>query len=323
MKSFFQILSFCLLVLILFPLAGIAQNKTQAVLGLKEGGEWEWVTKSNGTEQYEYKGGAFKPVTSLKVDKKHTDHSFDIQMEGPAWESDKVGYRIYLDWRNAIDIFGKKTDKPVLHKVGLDGFDSYHEMSDWGVDVLKVGSSLGLGSIAFWDGEKANRVAKTDSLFSSIKNLPTEAQVNIIYSGWETGLNKLDLHTQLSIKQGSYFTKYDLNLSKELPNLATGIVKLPNTKIISPEGKKGEWNYFATFGIQTLQDDYLGMAIFFKTDDLIAKTADKYSHVLVLKPEGKKLTYYFGAVWEHDASGIKTEEAFVEFLEKEKEKLTK
>ena len=123
------------------------QQKTQAFLGIKQGGEWVWVTKNNGKQQYEYQGGEFKPVTELKVDTKHTDHSFDIQFEGPGWESDKIGYRLYLDWRNATDIFGKKTHKLVLDGVGLDGFDSYHEVSDWGVDVLKVGSSLGIGSV--------------------------------------------------------------------------------------------------------------------------------------------------------------------------------
>ncbi len=123
------------------------------------------MTKQNGNQQYEYQGGEFKPVGKLLVDEKHTDHSFDIQFEGPGWESDKIGYRIYLDWRNAIDIFGKKTDAMVLHNVGLDGFDSYHEMQDWGVDILKVGSALGIGTLAFWDGEKGGESGKNGPSF--------------------------------------------------------------------------------------------------------------------------------------------------------------
>lgn len=139
--------------------------KTQAEMSIKEGGEWVWLTKNNGNEQYEYKGGTWKNVSSIGVDEKHTDHSFDIRYEGPGWESDKIGYRFYLDWRNAVDIFGKTVDTLVLQNIGLDGFDSYHEMCDWGVDVLKVGGSLGMGSIGHWANETANRVAKTDSLY--------------------------------------------------------------------------------------------------------------------------------------------------------------
>ncbi|NQU86615.1 MAG: DUF4861 family protein [Mariniphaga sp.] len=144
------------------------KSRTQAEISVKEGGVWVWVTKSNGNEQFEYQGGTWKNVTEFEVPEQHTDHSFDIRYEGPGWESDKIGYRFYLDWRNAVDIFGKKVDTMVLQNVGLDGFDSYHEMSDWGVDVLKVGNSLGLGSIGHWENNKALRVETTEKLFSAV-----------------------------------------------------------------------------------------------------------------------------------------------------------
>jgi hypothetical protein len=299
--------------------AGItAQNnkkqKTQAFLGVKEGGEWKWVTKSNGNEQYEYQGGVFKPVNSLKVDEKHTDHSFDIQFEGPGWESDKIAYRLYLDWRNAIDIFGKKTELPVLHKVGLDGFDSYHEMQDWGVDVLKVGSSLGLGSLAFWDGEKAIRVEKTDSIFCGVKSGKKSSTVNINYFGWQINKSKTDLYSTLEIKEGSYLTKYSIELSEILPNMATGIVILPETEFEVIKDIKPGWSCMATFGKQTLQEDMLGMCILYKNDQLISQSKDKYSHVVVLRPENKKLTYYFGAAWQQDASGVQSMDDFIQLI---------
>ena len=292
-------------------------TKTQVCLGVKEGGVWKWVTKENGNQQYEYQGGVFKPVTSLKVDPKHTDHSFDIQFEGPGWESDKIGYRLYLDWRNATDIFGKKTTEKVLHKVGLDGFDSYHEIQPWGVDVLKVGSSLGIGSIAFWDGEKAIRVEKTDSLFCRVENGKKSSEVFVDYFGWQINNIKTNLFSQLEIAEGSYLTKYTIQLTESLPNIATGIVKLPETEIQVFNDIKPGWSCLVTFGKQTLQNDRLGMCIFFKTSQLIHQTEDKFSHVVVLKPENKTLTYYFGAAWEQDASGVKSMDDFKNLLKEQ------
>ncbi|SHF46676.1 protein of unknown function [Mariniphaga anaerophila] len=292
-------------------------QKTQAYLGLAEGGEWKWVTKKNGNEQWEYQGGEFKPVQALKVDEKHTDHSFDIQMEGPAWESDKIGYRIYLDWRNAIDIFGKKTEAPVLHRVGLDGFDSYHEIADWGVDVLKVGSSLGMGSVAFWNGEKAVRVEKTDSIKASVKNYAEKSAVSIDYFGWEINNTRTDLHTTLEIEADAYLTKYTIKSSEEMPNLATGIVVLPETERMIFEDIKPGWDCLATFGKQTLQQDLLGMCIFYKKEQLLEETNDGKSHVVVLKPTGKMLTYYFGAAWQQDASGVKSMDDFKALLKEQ------
>ena len=296
-------------------------KRTQAEISVKEGGEWKWVTKSNGNEQYEYQGGEWKNVEALKVDEKHTDHSFDIKYEGPGWESDKIAYRFYLDWRNAVDIFGKTTDEMVLQKIGLDGFDSYHEMCEWGVDVLKVGNSLGLGSIGHWAENKANRVEKTDSLYSQVTyNGNLESKITNIYSGWKTTEGKTDLTAHLTIEAGSYLTKCELELSNPLENLCTGIVKHDNTSLINSDSN-GEWAYMATFGVQTLQNDNLGMFIFYKKNDLIELTDDNLSHVVVLKPTDNQITYYLGAVWEKDSSGIKTKEGLVSFLDKELMKL--
>ena len=111
-------------------------TKTYAEISIKEGGHWEG---------REYIDGYFKNVESLEVPSQHTDHSWFIRYEGPGWENGQIGYRLYLDWRNAIDVFGKKVDSIVLPYVGQDGFDSYHEPANWGQDILKAGKSMGIG----------------------------------------------------------------------------------------------------------------------------------------------------------------------------------
>src|SRR5688500_11808476 len=129
-------------------------KRTQAELSHKVNGEWK---------EREYIGGEFKNVDYLRVPPEHKDHSWFIRYEGPGWESDKVGYRFYLDQRNAVDVFGKIVSEPVLQKAGQDGFDSYHELQPWGMDVLKVAKSLGVGSIGTLTSSGAMRVEKTDS----------------------------------------------------------------------------------------------------------------------------------------------------------------
>lgn len=122
------------------PSGVISRNytkRTQAELSHKVNGQFI---------NREYVGGEFKNVDFLRVPAEHKDHSWFIRYEGPGWESDKVGYRFYLDQRNATDVFGKKASDMVLQHIGLDGFDSYHHMQSWGMDVMKVGKSLGLGT---------------------------------------------------------------------------------------------------------------------------------------------------------------------------------
>ncbi len=281
-------------------------KRTQAELAHKIGGKFV---------EHKYAGGVFQNVPSLRVPAEHTDHSTFIRYEGPGWESDKVGYRFYLDWRNAIDIFGKKTTAMVLQNVGLDGFESYHQMSDWGMDILKVGESLGIGTLAMWQDGQAHRIAKTDSVVCTITaNGVVFSQIRTKYFGWKMASSSYNVVSDLSITAGSRLTKQAVTISAAPQNLCTGIVKLENTQTISAVATDSGWVYFATYGKQSLADDNLGMAILYQKNNLIELTEDSLSHVVVLKPQNGRLTYYFLAAWEQELAGIKTAAAFRDYL---------
>jgi hypothetical protein len=280
-------------------------RRTQAEISVKVGGKFV---------DRVYEGGTFQNVPYLRVPPEHTDHSFYIRYEGPGWESDKVGYRFYLDWRNATDIFGKKAPDMALQNVGQDGFDSYHEMSDWGMDILKVGESLGIGSIGMWHHEKANRVSQTDSITCEIVlNGSVESLIRTNYFGWKVGVGSYQLISDLSILAGSRMTKHELQIEGNPDNLCTGIVKHPDAELIR-SGENEGWIYLANYGKQSLANDRLGMAILFKQSNLIEVTEDEFSHVVVLKPERGRLTYHFLAAWEKEPDGIQTKDEFINYL---------
>ncbi len=291
-------------------------KRTQAEVSHKVGGKFA---------DKIYIGGDFKNVSFVRVPDEHTDHDTYFRYEGPGWESDRVGYRFYLDWRNATDIFGKKTTDMVLQNVGQDGFDSYHEMADWGVDVLKVGSTLGLGSIGTWQDDKVYMVSKTDSITCAIiANGPVFSLIETSYYGWVAGDGKYDLLSQLSIAAGDRKTRHDIELRGEAANICTGLVKHDKARLMESDAD-GEWQYLATYGAQSLagDDDQLGMAVLYKKSDLIERVDDGQSHIVVLKPEEGKLKYYFLAAWEQEPEGIKDFAQFREYLEREILKLNK
>jgi len=281
-------------------------QRTQAELSCKTGGMFK---------NRKYEGGIFQNVRRLRVPDEHTDHSTYIRYEGPGWESDRIGYRFYLDWRNAIDIFGKKTSAMVLQDVGQDGFESYHAMSDWGMDVLKVGETLGLGSMAEWRGGKALRVAETDSVICEIvASGPLFSRIRTRYFGWKTGAGPADLVSELSLFAGSRATRHEIKVSGAEPLLCTGIVKLENGKLIRSSDNTTDWSFLATYGKQSLAEDNLGMAVLYKKENGIENTADEGSHVVVLKSPGGRLDYYFLAAWEKEKDGLADRDAFVRAL---------
>lgn len=284
------------------------RKRTQAELSHKVGGEWK---------NREYIGGEFRNVDYLRVPPEHKDHSWYLRYEGPGWESDRVGYRLYLDQRNAIDVFGKKIPDMVLMGVGQDNFDSYHNMQSWGMDIMKVGKSLGLGSPAIWTDTAAVRVENTDSVKCWIReNGDVLSSIGINHYGWKTPSDTINLQSHVSITAGSRWTQMILIADKDLDNLCTGIVKDKEGKLFKSTGGKSSWGYLATFGKQSLNNDNLGLALLFSPDEFVAFREDTNSHVVQLKTDLKPVTYHFGAAWEQEPNGIKTEAEFIEWVER-------
>ncbi|WNH09141.1 DUF4861 family protein [Thalassobellus suaedae] len=239
----------------------------------------------------------------------------------PGWENSQIGYRLYLDWRNAIDIFGKKVDSLVLPYVGQKGFDSYHEPADWGQDILKAGKSMGIGGYGRIVADTVVHFQKVKSTFANVENSEGgSSSVNISYTGWESGNESIDLKSKLTIYPQDRFTQAELTPSKEITGLCTGIVK-HGLELKKKEGEK--WAYIATYGKQTLVSppDNLGMALFYKLDEVAEQKDGIDDHLVIFKPSTKTLTYYFLGAWEQESNGIKTEEAFITDLNKKLENL--
>lgn len=285
--------------------------KTYAELSIKEGGHWEG---------REYIDGTFKNVNELKVPVEHTDHSWFIRYEGPGWESNKVGYRLYLDWRNCIDIFGKVKDSMILSKVGQDGFDSYHEKSDWGMDILKAGKGLGIGAIGRYTNKEVLHFNSVDSTFAKVGNDINKSTVIVDYYGWRTAEAKIDFKSVLTIAPDQRFTKHTIQASKEINGICTGIVK-HGVNYFSKESTNKKWGYIATYGVQTLVPDKLGMAIFYEIETVAEVTEWEHDHLIVFKPSTKEVPFYFLGAWEQEKDGIKTEEAFLAYLDQKLEEL--
>ena len=276
-----------------------------AEISTATGGKWV------KNEYIENKG--FKNLEHLKVPQQHTDHSYFIRYEGPGWESEKVGYRLYLDWRNAIDVFGKKTTKPILNQVGQDNFDSYHNMQDWGMDILKVGKSLGLGSFGRYEGNKVYHFEKLDSTLVSINNTKNFSAVNIDYYGWITPNVKTDLLATLGIAPNSRLTKVDLNVSTDFSGLCTGIVNHQVDYITALNPEK-EWSFIATYGQQSLVPDNLGMVVFFKNNQVSNIKKETNNHLVIFKDNLRSVAYYFAATWEKELNGISSKNEFVKYI---------
>lgn len=263
-------------------------------------------------------GGNFVRFDSIRVPDGFNDHAYFIKYEGPGWESDKVGYRMYLDWRNAVDVFGKRVPEPVLQQVGVDGYETYHHLAPWGMDVLKVGKALGVGSIARLDAQdQAVRVEKTDSVFCSIFDGNLISQVVTRYYGYLHQGTRCNLTSVKTIEAGSRLTRESLHFSTPVNRVCTGIIADSKAEVFTLQSAHGKYHALATWGNQSLNNDALGLAILCADQFNPVFTRDKLNHLVHFNVETANLEYYFLAAWQLEPQGIATLDAFKNYLQHE------
>ncbi len=230
-----------------------------------------------------------------------------FQMEGPAWENDKVGFRNYYDARNGIDIFGKSTTKMALDSAGIRG-QNYHARSDWGMDVLKVANSLGAGAIAIGYADSMYRVGVCEvGEFRFVAEGPVRSVLELTFKGVPAGERLYDVRHRISIAAGDLCYKSQVWIENMQGDeiIVTGIVDKHNLESIPFE--VGEFKGFYTHGNQGTMGEMLGMAVAARQSDVISYTAapkigegvtETYFMNLKISKE-KPAEYYFFSGWEH------------------------
>lgn len=275
------------------PQAAPLPLRVQAILNVQDGGTVDPVT-------HQVKGGVFHLHQTYKVPAGHTPSDLSIAFEGVGWESDKAAYRLYLDDRNAVDLFGKRKPDPILQDIG-QGVANYNDMhADWGADIYQVGASLGLGGLGeVRDGKAAQMGPST--VAATVRGGAVLAQASVVHSGIDGGDGRLD--ATYSIGAGSPVTYVSATASDLKGPLAAGLAHADKVEVLHTAGAAG-WGYIAAWGPQSLAGDDLGTALFFRTKDVTAPFTDDGRTLYVTFRDPAQVHYAFAATWAQDGSGV-------------------
>jgi len=241
--------------------------------------------------------------------------STHYQMEGPAWENDKVAFRNYFDQRNGIDIFGKRTNKMTLQNVGLPG-GNYHELADWGMDILKVGSSLGAGAIAIEKEGQLYLVTGAPSSYQFILNGNLRSVFELTFDSVQIGDQNLKITHQITISAGKqyYESHVDIKGLTGGENLVAGIVNLHSDTLYQSgsmmytHDKQAEDGAALGMGLCCLGSDFssTGQA----PDEGEGITSSYLMKMKINKENGND--FYFITGWETQDQGFKDRAYFEE-----------
>lgn len=292
--------------------------------------------------------GSYKEVESYDALPCIDEFKVIAQGEGVTWENDKIGFRVYFDCRNVKDLFGKLLPTIVGDKVHTPAIKNYHDLNDWGMDVLHCGSSLGSGGIALMKNDSLIRLGSTEVYqYQKISNGPFRAIFELRYSGWDVDGEMMEAIERITIYPGKYWFESDVTVTGCTPEnqIVTGIVTshLKNKEPFAFEA--ADFQCIGTHGVQSLNKDELGMAVIVKKDvaGKIGRTTDinyakrgfvtvkqkGFSHIISETyymgqkcESGVPAKHYFFSVWGLEKDQWKTEAGFKKYISEEAEKLS-
>jgi hypothetical protein len=247
-----------------------------------------------------------------------------FQMEGPAWENDIIGFRNYFDARNGMDIFGKRVSEMALDSVGLPGKPTYHALADWGMDVLKVGNSLGAGAIGIQIGDSLYRIGPSGKgRYRFISEGPVRAMLQLKFLDVKIKDRKYEVRHLISIYAGDHFYRSKVTVTglKGDEKLITGIVD-HDTKMVN--GSFEGYDYFYALGPQAFLHEYLGMAIL-ADKKVVAGSFEApeegagitKTHVVSMNiSDNKPVEFAFLAAWEYQDEKIRDSSYFEDLIKR-------
>lgn len=287
--------------------------------------------------------GATDPVEPRRVDTLYANQLplsigyQPYQTDGPSWENDKVGFRHYLDGRNAKDVFGKKVSYMSPADVGINAQgaieDNYHVMLDWGRDILPVGGSVGIGGIALAHGNEVYRLGVTvtdatnnvdTTIFRVVREGPLRSKLNIRYRHWKAGENWYNVDEQPAIWPGMFGYQNTVSLEglQAQDTLLIGLVNIFSSQPPQEINIDDKWVVLYTHDRQTYEQEWwLGLGLILPYDSYRgyrdAPNSGSLTNSYLAKlavADNQPTSYYAVAGWELSDEGFRDRDYFENYV---------
>jgi pectinesterase len=195
-----------------------------------------------------------KPVARVDV-------RYDPPRDDVAWESDRIGFRIYGQglWKNpeyeplhssGIDVWPKRTRALIVEKWYTKGHDQYHVDTGEGADFYDVGPTLGTGGVAVWSRDTLWR-ADNFKTYRIIADGPLRAVFELKYDPWTADGRRVSEVKRIAIDAGQNLYRSESIFRAEdggtaaIP-YAIGVVKRPG--LVGVTSKANAWAWLTGWG---------------------------------------------------------------------------
>jgi hypothetical protein len=263
-----------------------------------------------------------KSITPTLEASSTADDMYDkMYHHGPAWESDKIGYRLYFDKKTTVDVYGKKVYRMEL--ADTKWYPSEQQLADkYGDDILWVGNSVGVGTLKGWDGQSATHIDTMSKRTARIVingNLRTVVDMKV--EGWRYQGRSLDV-TARYIQYARHRDMIaqvivDGPAGNEDLVFSTGVQKVRRSETYSEED-----GLIALWGTEYPQPDSVkyeretfGLGVIVPTANIEKFATDPLNHLIVLQNNRQPvIEYYVTAASLKEEAGYKTAAGFFDYM---------
>ena len=220
-----------------------------------------------------------------------------IYGHGAQWESELVGFRVYIDHRQSIDIYGKPTPQLVLDKTNF--YATREDIAAGrGCDILFAGASVGAGSFRGYLGGQPTYVDSVTARGQRVvASGPVRAIVEVTDKNWLYNGKTLQMRQLYTIYAGHRDVQVDIRLAGEgidSEDFCTGVQKLEmdNEGFLEADGLAGSWG--RNIPDKAAEDliEGVGLGVFAAKPYLTSTKEDDLNYLTLLHPVEGRITYH-------------------------------
>lgn len=230
-----------------------------------------------------------------------------IYGHGAMWENEWMGFRVYMDHRQSIDLYGKKTARMELDSVNF--YSSRELMSKgFGEDILAVGNSVGAGSFRGYGNNSPTFVEPVGTRGQRVLDEgPDTAVVEVYACDWQYRGHTIQFRQRFTALRGRRDVQVDVWLEgcPDTEVFCTGVQKLEmdNEGYTDPRGVVASWG--ANIPDKGNKDlvERLGIAVCIDPQNLAGMSEDELNYLCLVRPVRGHIRYWLAAASDMQQEG--------------------
>ena len=220
-----------------------------------------------------------------------------IYGHGAQWESELVGFRVYMDHRQSIDIYGKPTPQLVLDKTNF--YSTREDMAaGLGCDILFAGASVGAGSFRGYVNGQPTYVDSVEARGQRvIASGPVRAIVEVTDKNWLYNGKTLRMRQRYTIYAGHRDVEVDIRLAGlniDSESFCTGVqkIEMENEGFVTADGLVGSWG--RNIPDKAAEDliEGVGLGVCVPASYLSSTKEDALNYLTLLHPADGRIRYH-------------------------------